>query len=460
MVHSYYTAHGASPTGNHAFPLNFLDVDENADLRSSADTHWSHFPDMPSLSAHASAPHSWPAFEEQRLSEDEHGWGGAGPSGTVHPQQSAASVQDAQTGGGGYVYAATFDAYGGNISDGYLPPAAPMMDSDALYWAEFAPPVEPATQVDYTQPDPPAPSAGDDSAEFAKFFERCPVLLPPASFVTTGTPFPAPMDTSAAFRSPYPLSDDVGIDPTATALSLSPETWAGDVTVGPARTGRRKSARFAPFPSLPPSALASAPPAQAKTSTSVPPPTPRAAPGGRADRPRVRRDAKRRNVQVDSDESSPASTPASTPASISDAWSPASTSSTLPGARTLEDFKRAARELGYCLKCGPGKYRAMRVQDLVRHVHVHFKRTWKCRGLPRDGTKQDFDKVEHESKAHVYEGWHMIGGCNIAFSRKDSYARHLSKPGCIGDVNGMWHPANREAAALKARQGERGARAG
>ncbi|CCM01078.1 uncharacterized protein FIBRA_03126 [Fibroporia radiculosa] len=69
--------------------------------------------------------------------------------------------------------------------------------------------------------------------------------------------------------------------------------------------------------------------------------------------------------------------------------------------------------------------------DLERHMATHQsyanKGKWICCGIPAN--------AENADVAYIIKGRLMTGGCQTEFSRKDSLGRHLTRSGCVGDLN-------------------------
>ena len=90
--------------------------------------------------------------------------------------------------------------------------------------------------------------------------------------------------------------------------------------------------------------------------------------------------------------------------------------------------------------------------DLRRHISVHLQKQkgprWICCGVPLKRADEYGVPATGCARTYSFTGKQlMIGGCGIAFSRKDAYRRHLkaaTKAGrtCIGDPDGEWIPTD------------------
>ncbi len=110
---------------------------------------------------------------------------------------------------------------------------------------------------------------------------------------------------------------------------------------------------------------------------------------------------------------------------------------------------RGARERVSCPLCRSTFGRQQELDRHMRSTHKSDGALWLCCGVPLDQARSTY-RLSEDTIAMAERWWYagiaMVGGCwepTAKFNRRDSYQRHLTQFGCIGDEYGEWHPGNR-----------------
>ncbi|KAI0794224.1 hypothetical protein C8Q74DRAFT_1247399 [Fomes fomentarius] len=110
---------------------------------------------------------------------------------------------------------------------------------------------------------------------------------------------------------------------------------------------------------------------------------------------------------------------------------------------------RGARERVSCPLCRSTFGRQQELDRHMRSTHNSDGALWVCCGVPLDQARSTYRLSEDTiatAERRWYAGIAMVGGCwepTARFNRRDSYQRHMTQFGCIGDEYGEWHPGNR-----------------